>query len=181
MGWRPFAGFYAPVGWDTNWQNALASASTSPCSAIVLGASLEMGGSASTDIMTKSWWALWCKGIINRGFTRYGDFLSPMHSAAYSSLTVSAWPFVMDLAPTQWSVGPNSGPFFPAQYTPLNNGSNPLMHYVHPTAALGYRGRSFDIVYFDPTGASGASWTFNVNGGTAQTIPNMTGGNRLLR
>jgi hypothetical protein len=169
---------YLPRGWDSGWVDSLRLADRVPTSAGVLGASLEMGGSASTDVMTKGWWSLWAKGIIARGYKRYGDFFPPMYSAAWSALTVpSGWPWIYDLIPNTWGY---NGPLFTARYTPLNNGGSPLCHFQHPNQAVQYNGLSFDIISWDPTGAGGTSWVFNLNGGANQTV-NQTGSNLLVR
>lgn len=156
---------YIPPGGFSKWSAALqgAVAGGAPAVAWGYGASIVAGGTQVTDMLTKPYFALWRQTKINQGYAVHGDTMQPTYSANFNSaVTYSAVPFTFDVNPQSWSAAVTAGPGFLAPWpvpTWSTATTNPLVHYIHPSTALGYNARSLRIFYYDAVGLVGRTWT----------------------
>jgi hypothetical protein len=177
---------YIPPGGFSKWAAALAAAKagTSTATAAGIGASIIAGGTAVADVMTDGWWAQWRQDGINSGWPIHGDTLLPTTSSQYQSAmsSSSGFPFTYDAAPNATIPWDFLGPFTVPKWS--TTVTLPLVHYTHPSVALGYNARSFRIFYFDPgnqdggPSGSGATWHFNTDGANDTTVT-LTGSNTV--
>lgn len=177
---------YVPPGGFSKWATAAAAAKAGTGTATVwgLGASIVDGGTVVADVMTDGYFAQWRQAKVNAGYPIHGDTLLSTKAVQYQALATSTtgFPFVYDAAPngtTPWGFyGPFTVPIWSTTVT------LPLIHYVHPSVALGYNARSLRIFYWDPgsqdggISGSGATWHYNVDGANDATVT-LTGSNTI--
>jgi hypothetical protein len=165
---------FVPPGGFRSWTAVLAKAraGTGIATAMAFGASIAAGGTQVTDILTKSYWALWRQTKINAGYAIHGDSFLPTNSAAWNSgVVASVFPFVMDVTPLAWGF---YGPFICPVWATAT--TMPLMHATHPSTALGYNARSARFYYFDlgnqdgGVSAVGRTAHVDIDGAGDQTI-----------
>ncbi len=174
-GLQPNGGYIPPAGFP-NITAALNRARTGQGTATfgALGASitgLGAGGTACSDLLTKPYGVLQRSALIAAGYPINGDTMLPTASAAYNNAVAysSGPPFVMDVAPLAWQLlNAWLGPWPAPVWTTIT--TMPLMHFTHPSAALGYNARAFVLYCLHPTGTAGR---------TAH-IQDLSGGNDTL-
>jgi hypothetical protein len=157
-----------PPGSLTPWQTAKAAALAGTGAATVwsAGASTAQGGSAVTNVISKSTFAQWRQAQINAGYPTGGDFFISTYSSNWSGNNApNGWPFTNNIAPAGWLA---DGPWWVPNYTATAvTLATPELSYVHPSTDLGYNARSFRVYYFDggtqDGGAGFAAATFKYN------------------
>lgn len=162
---------FIPSGGFSKWQAALTKAGqgTGVATAAAYGASIIAGGTAITDMLTKSYWALWRQAKINAGYGIHGDTMLFTASANFNTnVTYSAVPFTFDQGTTWVAAGAMVGPW-PVPTTSVQT-TIPIVHYTHPSTALGYNARSIRLFYFDAASVNGRTWSANIDGGANSNV-----------
>lgn len=166
---HPFV--YIPDGALDVWRTARDASATAPAWIDFVGDSYTHGIN-STDITTKSWVALVRAQLLGRGFPLMGDFYHITQSDQYNIYYTGTPPFTIN---TTGSTSPFSYYWGRVWYYPATGAlSNTPIVFTSPYACT-----DMDIYWWD-TNASSGTWTYNVDGGSTQTVTN-TGANKIQK